>query len=107
MTFGDEIMKRVDKVFELIGKYRKGILTVFVITVVVALGYGYTHPEDLTWMSQPNFIRPGEDTAWAVRIGIIGWIRSSFFFYCRYCFINIPALALGGVVQWVLNRPVD
>lgn len=107
MTYLDLVKKWFMVFLMWLEKYHKGILAAFAITLIISLIYGFMHPVDLSWISNPNFIRPGEDTGWAVQVGIMGWINSATTYWFLHIHYFIPCMLIGAFIEWLLGRKMN
>jgi len=101
------ILKYINKFFGLIAKYHTGIIWGFLGIIVYSLYFGYCHPVDFSGLSNYNFVRPGEDMNWELRMFFTGVISASVWFIFHYWYVTIGAMIVGALTQIVLTRKIN
>ena len=107
-TLGDVVRghcsETIEKTLGWIYNHRRGVGLAATATALYALYQGWNNPADFSDLSNPNFVKPGEDTQWHILMNVLGMINSAARYYASHIHYNLAAIVGGGILDAGVKR---
>ncbi len=94
-----------DATLNWVSEHRYGIGIGIAATTIYALYQGFQNPiPEYMELSNPNFVKPGEDVQWQGTMAMFGIVHSAISNYVSNWYMNAGAIVAGGLGESVIKK---